>query len=106
MMDEGRRKSAVLWVVALLIALPALYVASFGPAFWMIARSGRTHTTLSDRIYWPIGWSADNGPHISRVVRWYAAIGLPTKKEITLPSNRDMDAGMIFSKSSEGRYVD
>jgi hypothetical protein len=37
-MSDNCRKSVWPWIVALLIGLPVLYVASFGPACWLCDR--------------------------------------------------------------------
>src|SRR5262245_19380213 len=72
------RKKAGFWprVVALLIGLPVLYVASFGPACWDVMRTnshlaqpiGRCRFGFDqphprfDAVYWPIGWCAGREP--------------------------------------------
>src|SRR5262245_20955652 len=55
------RKPLWPWIVALLIGLPVLYVASFGPACWMADKD-----YLSDRNVWlvyrPIIWTYWKAP--------------------------------------------
>lgn len=40
MSDDRKKKPLWPWIVALLIGLPGLYVASFGPACWIVSRTG------------------------------------------------------------------
>ena len=44
-MDDDRKRPLWPWIVALLIGLPVMYVASFGPACW-----------LEDRALLPMGF--------------------------------------------------
>ena len=37
-MSDDHKKPVWPWIVALLIGLPVLYVASFGPACWLVER--------------------------------------------------------------------
>jgi hypothetical protein len=96
------------------ICLPVVYVLSFGPACWIIGRSGsRDLNRLSSKkhfvawegpdplcaplIYWPMGWAAKNSPpFIGDVVFWYAQAGLGAEKHIVIPTNR---AGTSWSDS-------
>jgi hypothetical protein len=39
-MSEERKKPVWPWIAAVLIGLPVLYVASFGPACWIASRTG------------------------------------------------------------------
>ena len=66
MSDE--RKPLWPWIVALLIGLPVLYVASFGPACWVVTGGGlRTEWTL--RLYRPLIRNAHRSP-----IRQYALL--------------------------------
>src|SRR5262245_62007332 len=76
-----QRKSLWPWIVALLIGLPVLYLASFGPVCWWFsevsaANFSRIHAEQASRaphVYWPVGWIAIHGPpHVRRAVGWYA----------------------------------
>lgn len=37
-MSEERKRTVWPWIVALLVGLPVLYVASFGPACWLVGQ--------------------------------------------------------------------
>jgi hypothetical protein len=87
---SDRNKPLWPWIAALLIGLPMLYVASFGPACWWRAMTlpANQATTVAPRIYWPIGWLAANAPSYSRdVIFWYATRGWRNK--VALPINWD-----------------
>ena len=81
-MSEERKPHVWPWIAALLIGLPVLYVASFGPACWQFARERPTRfdqifpgplPKYAPRAYWPIGWLAKNGPRpIGNAIFWYA----------------------------------
>jgi hypothetical protein len=90
MSDEGR-KPGWPWIAAVLIGLPMLYVASFGPACWIVARPGRIgeESRIINSVYWPIGWLADcpvseypKWPLTSRVIYWYAGLFIPEKSDL------------------------
>lgn len=83
-----RSRSVWTWMVAILIAVPVSYFASFGPACWWFAKEedsvAFSHPELfiviscAPRIYWPIGWLMENAPKpIGPVIAWYAGFGNP-----------------------------
>jgi hypothetical protein len=81
------------------VLLPVLYVASFGPACWIVTGTGRQQSDTFDHIFWPIGWFAENGPDfIQDVVRWYAMFGSPQGSRIFLPSTSELDHGWALSE--------
>jgi hypothetical protein len=53
-MSEPQKKPVWMWVVTVAIALPVLYVASFGPACWISQRTGAGGRILGV-VYLPIG---------------------------------------------------
>jgi hypothetical protein len=57
-MDDDRKKPLWPWIAALLIGLPVLYVASFGPACWLTSALDRHGWVEPNRklvAYWPLG---------------------------------------------------
>jgi hypothetical protein len=72
MSDE--RKPLWPWIVVLLIGLPVLYVASFGPACWVTA----SHPTLimpAGYFYWPLtraAWAYPNEKAVEALWRYGA----------------------------------
>jgi hypothetical protein len=66
--DRSRR----FWIGVALVSV--LYVASFGPACWFLASHRRdVGPPIAGRLFWPVGWIANNGPHSTRrMIEWYA----------------------------------
>jgi hypothetical protein len=101
-MSDDRKNPLWPWIVSLLLALPVLYVASFGPACWWLSNSAlddmdfehgsiirsllvRNLFPRAPRIYWPLGWLALNGPEpVRQSLCWYANA---RKKGIMLPTD-------------------
>ncbi len=61
-MSEDRKRRIWPWVLALLIGLPVVYVASFGPACWLLPVNSGTCRAVS-HIYRPMIVSMIYGPH-------------------------------------------
>jgi len=90
------RKPRPLWpiVTAALIGLPVLYVASFGPACWLVSLS-TTKRTVS-KVYAPLGTVISRGPVlISDVLYWYASIGL--RAHVGVPVFFERDTARLIS---------
>jgi hypothetical protein len=60
--------------VALLIGLPVLYVASFGPICWTASRLNVGETTLPT-IYRPVTWMMLRDEQAAAAMSWYARLG-------------------------------
>ena len=70
-------------LVALVAALPILYLASFGPVCWWVAetvpefpggpRVGNNAAYLP-RAYWPIGWATESYPSIRPMIARYSRL--------------------------------
>src|SRR5262245_48081878 len=75
-MSDDRKKSVWPWIVALLIGLPVLYVASFGPACWITSHANVGAPPIP-AVYRPLTWamSPDSYTTINRVSTWYAKLG-------------------------------
>jgi hypothetical protein len=74
-MTEERKQHLWPWIVAVLIALPVLYVASFGPVCWLANRGVVNHLRVAD-AYAPLvdysGYSlTDSG---ARALEWYGSL--------------------------------
>lgn len=85
-MSEERKSSVWPWVVALLFVLPMLYVASFGPVIWILARGARSSRESRDviyRIYAPLvdcASSSGRNP-IARGLLFWAEVGCMEQRE-------------------------
>jgi hypothetical protein len=60
-MANDRQKPTWPWIVAVLIALPVLYIASFGPVCWVAASYRMNGDSLSS-VYAPVFWTLNHGP--------------------------------------------
>ena len=75
MSDERKNARVWPWILALLIGLPVLYVASFGPACWMTMRLNLPSEVINVG-YRPIVWSFDQMPReIRDFAMWYSEVG-------------------------------
>lgn len=90
-MDDRTKHVWAVWLTVALIALPVLYVTSFGPACWWFASTDTPGQVFLfpcvSRAYWPIGWLAINGPQpIQWLINWYAT---RHSEPIMLPTHPD-----------------
>jgi hypothetical protein len=83
-MSEERKNHYWPLIVALLIGLPVLYVASYGPACWYWSRHNEDppgHMRRSELFEWaylPICWCASREPRLlAPAISWYATLGMP-----------------------------
>jgi hypothetical protein len=68
----NRRERWAKWMLAVVLVVPVLYVASFGPACWMSSRT-RKGNELLPTFYRPIvACLLIETPPIGRLFRWYA----------------------------------
>jgi hypothetical protein len=74
-MSDDRKKHLWPWIAGLLIGLPVLNVASFGPACWIANRSERIKIPT---FYWPIQTYVPYCPGGAAAVAWYAKLCVPT----------------------------
>ncbi len=71
-MSDDRKKPVWPWIVALLIGLPVLYVASFGPACWSMQVKTSWMPTIAV-VYSPvIRIAATAPPWAQRFADWYS----------------------------------
>jgi hypothetical protein len=89
------RKPLWPWIVAVLTGLPVLYVASFGPACWIVS-----HANLSGKIatvpYRPMIWSWQYGPEfLSRTIYRYSTVGAAKGWDWSLPLDQNLSAEVI-----------
>jgi hypothetical protein len=84
-MGDDRKNPPWPWIVALLIGLPVLYVASFGPACWTTVRHRSLHSAFS-ATFRPLLWTAEHFPAaVMSLLDKYALLGMPEPSVITLP---------------------
>jgi hypothetical protein len=91
-MSDDRKKPLWPWIVALLIGLPALYVASFGPVCWLAATPYATWPrgpAWGMAVYWPLGDAAMRGGPIGTVLRWWIRFGTWEGRIAMIPTNSE-----------------
>jgi hypothetical protein len=86
---SGERKVRVgLWITAVLIGVPVLYGASFGPACWLVARN-HLSSRLVGATYWPVLWIYGSSTNrLTRAISSYARLGLRDFDCVSLPFHR------------------
>jgi hypothetical protein len=85
-MSDDRKKPLWPWIAALLIGVPVLYVASFGPACWIISRAGQWNVlwAAAHFIYSPVLQVWNHDGTISDAIDWYANLGAGPNVTVTV----------------------
>ena len=94
-MSHERKKPIWQWIVLVLIGLPVLYVASFGPLCWMKSRSKDWKIST---FYWPVQtYIVRYCPGGAAAVAWYAKLLVPAdSRGVLVPYyNRDGDLAWV-----------
>ena len=74
-MSEERGKSVWVWIVGLLIGMPTLYFASFGPACWITTRMSGGSSVIPFFYQQPMSSVSSSSERLAVALRWYAVIG-------------------------------
>ena len=83
MSDERKEFGIWPWIVALLLGPPVLYVASFGPACWLV-RKNEASMLMVAKIYRPLVHTACSDAFLAAPVRWYGdALGAESGASIS-----------------------
>jgi len=91
-MSEERKRAVWPWIAAQIIGLPVLYVASFGPACWVMSQvdvGGWVEPHSAMRIYSPLGKIAYNEHTESQCgqwLRWWMTVGLRDGHSVIVPT--------------------
>jgi len=95
-MKSGRQLTVCLAVLA---AIPLLYVLSFGPACWITAQTivgGEVVPTRGMWFYWPLGRVASDLDSVSgRSLRWWITVGVRKGQSAVVPISPN-DNAMIL----------
>src|SRR5579863_4997533 len=71
----NRRERWAKWTLVAALAIPLLYVASFGPACWITMNRQRTHYVDAPRFYWLLGTAVHHTGHsVWDSLTWYAGL--------------------------------
>src|SRR5947207_1915294 len=85
----NRRERWAKWTAAgIFIALPVLYVGSFGPACWIVAADGR-HPAALPILYLPIGWAFSISTPFNDAMHAYALLGMQPDTRVMIPIDPD-----------------
>ena len=95
------------WAAVAVLALPLLYVLSFGPACWMTSQTigpftGEVRPELLPRrfmrVYVPLGrLSLDESP-AGELMRWWVNLGLDDGEGVVVPTAFSGDQSLIMDK--------
>lgn len=69
----NRRERWAKWMAAVVVALPVLYVLSFGPACWLASRANRGAWKLPEP-YWPMTVALSQSEFIAGMFNGYARL--------------------------------
>jgi hypothetical protein len=98
----NRRERWAKWTLAgVIVGLPVLYVASFGPACWIASHTVRFDSSY-DSIpvaYWPIGRMTLMENIVGDCLLRYAQFGMKTDAWISIPTSSDGFRLVIFGDS-------
>jgi hypothetical protein len=71
----NRRERWAKWSLAVVVGLPVLYVASFGPACWISSRSNMA-ASLVPTVYRPLVWELEHGAlHVRTAIYRFTLTG-------------------------------
>jgi hypothetical protein len=98
-MTDPKKPGLVFWASVIVVVALIAYPLSFGPAcWWFSSRLSETRAfgasegpdpLCAPRMYWPIGWAAQNAPRqVGDAIFWYATFGLHGYSDVMLPTDR------------------
>ena len=102
-MGDERKKAGVWpWIVGLLVGLPVLYVASFGPACWMTAGHRGRMTPFHPVMiaYVPLGMILGTDPlgedWPSKILQRWATLMAPKGSAVSVPTRWNGESVWTF----------
>jgi hypothetical protein len=95
-MSEERKPPLWPWIAAALIGLPVLYVASFGPACWIVSHSNEDLPVLP-KFYVPLARLSVRSEFVHAILRRFAKVGMPSDQHyLYLPARFDTNGVYVF----------
>ena len=95
-MTSRRQPSAAFWATVV-VAVVALYVASFGPACWIAARTEFGASRVFELAYWPVGRAVYAGvPVVDTMLVDYAELGMPPGTSLVIPGRLEDEGGELW----------
>lgn len=99
MTAAGKKPGWAFWTTLVLVGVPVLYVASFGPAVWATSRN-LASPSLVERAYGPVLWSMAYGPStITRALFWWGELCIGDTTSFRVDSNYRMVFESAFDRS-------
>jgi hypothetical protein len=102
-MDNRQKHGWLFWFAVGVIALPVLYIASFGPACWLTGRTSHLGPWVAV-VYGPLGRVAAYSEHpVNRPLRWYAGLfaeksyGTMYSDWIEIPVGEEREGGWEYT---------
>jgi hypothetical protein len=99
----NRRERWAKWTLAVVVGLPLLYIASFGPACWWFSTPIKLsfigiRARRAPEIYSPIGWSVRRlgTGNIQSFANWYATAAIPEGEGVACGIREMGDPGIVF----------
>ncbi|MBI3861955.1 MAG: hypothetical protein HY290_08660 [Planctomycetia bacterium] len=86
----NRRERWAKWTAVTVVGLPVLYVASFGPVYWLLFSSGYVPARAAGRIhdlYDPLYAAQARSPTIEHACVWYGNLWLDTLRPFCRPDD-------------------
>jgi hypothetical protein len=81
----NRRERWAKWSLTGIVAVPVLYMASFGPVCWLVSLNDRDNMAFILRPYWALGWLTREGcpgEKLFATLIWYGSVGMPDGKMV------------------------
>ena len=69
----NRRERWAKWTLSVVVGLPVLYVASFGPWCWIVSHTAEEYPQIPV-IFEPLTWSFKQS-RVGNAVQWYTELG-------------------------------
>jgi hypothetical protein len=76
-MTSDRKTPGVAFWATVVVVVVLAYPISFGPACWLMTRTGIGRRRLIPAVYRPITMIAESGSTANNAIRWYATLLAP-----------------------------
>jgi hypothetical protein len=73
-MTVNNKPGVAFWATVVVVAIPLIYVLSFGPVCWICSYAGTGQFVLP-RVYQPILDAMSSSRNVADVCHWYAQAG-------------------------------
>ena len=104
-MADCKKPGWVFWTTVVLVGVPVLYVASFGPACWITAGNRVGDLPLFMKVYVPFGRIMADDAYSNALrfpktaVRWWACLGVNPDTVVRVPINVEGSCVYFWSRN-------